>query len=197
MPKLPPKDYRDAVNFPTHVSLTPIGIVRSPYTERHGTPRQSQLRERPQDYQPAIATLELFEDVVPAITLKDLAGFERIWVITWLHLNKHWNPTVVPPRGPRVRGGTLATRAPHRPNPIGLSAVRLLSIDGPILQVEGIDLLDCTPILDIKPYVTYCDAFPEANCGYVSDMERDGDREADIFGQQGHPYRSTPPKSNP
>ena len=196
MPKLPPKDYRDAVDFPAHITLTPIGIVRSPYTERHGTPRQSQLRERPQDYQPAIATLELFEDVVPAIALKDLAGFDRIWVISWLHLNKHWNPTVVPPRGPRVRRGTLATRAPHRPNPIGLSAVRLLNIKGPILQVEGIDLLDRTPILDIKPYVTYCDAFPEANCGYVSDMERDGDRETDIFGQQGHPYRSTPPNSS-
>ena len=196
MPKLPPKDYREAVDFPAQVGLTPIGIVRSPYTERHGTPRQSQLRERPQDYQPAIATLELFKDVVPAIALKDLTGFERIWVISWLHLNKNWNPTVVPPRGPRVRRGTLATRAPHRPNPIGLSAVRLLNIDGPILHVEGIDLLDRTPILDIKPYVTYCDAFPEAQCGYVSDMERDGDRETDIFGQQGHPLLTNPPDLN-
>ena len=167
-------------------------MVRSPYTERHGTPRQSQLRNQPQDYQPASATIELFEDLVPAIALKDLEGFDWIWVIAWLHLNERWNPTVMPPRGPRVRRGTLATRAPHRPNPIGLSAVKLLNIEGATLHVEGIDLLDRTPILDIKPYVTYCDAFPDAYCGYVSDMEREGDREADIFGQQGHPFQSAP-----
>ncbi|MEM8714406.1 MAG: tRNA (N6-threonylcarbamoyladenosine(37)-N6)-methyltransferase TrmO [Cyanobacteria bacterium P01_A01_bin.3] len=190
MPKLPPKDYIQAVEFPTSVSLTPIGRVRSPYTERHGTPRQSQLRNQPQTYQPASATIELFEEVVPAIALKDLDGFDWIWVIAWLHLNKNWNPTVTPPRGPRVRRGTLATRAPHRPNPIGLSAVRLLKVDGPVLHVEGIDLLDRTPILDIKPYVSYCDALPDAYCGYVSEMEREGEREADIFGQQGHPLRS-------
>ncbi|MGK7905823.1 MAG: tRNA (N6-threonylcarbamoyladenosine(37)-N6)-methyltransferase TrmO [Synechococcus sp.] len=195
MPKLPPKDYSNVVDFPSQVSLTPIGIVRSPYTERHGTPRQSQLRSQPHNYQPAIATIKLFEDVVPAIALKDLEGFDRIWAISWLHLNKHWNPTVIPPRGPKVRRGTLATRAPHRPNPIGLSALRLLKVEGDTLHVEGIDLLDRTPILDIKPYVAYCDAFPEAYCGYVSDMDRQGDRESDIFGCQGHPLRATDPNA--
>ena len=125
----------------------------------------------------------MFADRVPPIALKDLEGFERIWVISWLHLNHHWNPTVRPPRGDRTRRGTLATRAPHRPNPIGLSAPKLIKVEGLIIHCEGIDLLDQTPILDIKPYVTYCDAFPLARSGYVDDFEKNEAREKDIFGQ--------------
>lgn len=192
MPKLPPKDYIQAVEFPSTVTLAPIGVVHSPYTERHGTPRQAQLRNVPPDYQPAIARIELFRDRIPPIALKDLDGFERIWVIAWLHLNENWNPTVLPPRGPKVRRGTLATRAPHRPNPIGLSAPRLRSIDGLTLYVEGIDLLDQTPVLDIKPYVTYCDAFPTAKCGYVDDLDAQGTQEVDIFGVHRPPVPSEP-----
>ncbi len=190
MPKLPQKRYIQAVEFPREIAMQPIGVVHSPYTERHGTPRQSQLQAAPKDYQPATATIELFEDVVPAIALKDLEGFDYIWVIAWLHLNKHWNPTVTPPRGPKVKRGTLATRAPHRPNPIGLSAIRLLQVEGNILHLEGIDLLDQTPILDIKPYVSYCDAFAEADCGYVSEMERDRSHEDDVFGNHRPPITS-------
>ena len=184
MPKLPPKDYIQSAEFPTTIALQPIGIVHSPYTERHGTPRQSVLQTVPENYQPAIAQIELFADVVPPMALKDLDGFDRIWVISWLHLNKHWNPTVRPPRGPKVKRGTLATRAPHRPNPIGLSALKLLGVDGLTLQVEGVDLLDQTPVLDIKPYVAYCDAFADAHCGYVSEMETAKIHEEDIFGQE-------------
>ncbi len=182
MPKLPPKNYIQAVSFPTEIVLHPIGVVHSPYKERHGTPRQAELQSAPPDYQPAIAQIELFSERVPAIALQDLQGFERIWLITWLHLNQHWNPTVIAPRGPRIRRGTLATRAPHRPNPIGLSATKLIKIEGLIVEVEGIDLLDQTPVLDIKPYVTYCDAFPTAQCGYVSEIEHQGDHEPDVFG---------------
>ncbi len=187
MVKFPPKDYRQAVDFPAAVTLEPIGWVRSPYTERHGTPRQSQLRAGTADYEPAIAQIELFPAVIPAIALKDLEGFDYLWVLAWLHLNHHWNPTVMPPRGPRVRRGTLATRAPHRPNPIGLSATRLLRVEGLVLTVAGIDLLDQTPVLDIKPYVPYCDAFPQARSGYVGEVEAQGNHEPDIFGAQGHP----------
>ncbi|CDN09697.1 MAG: tRNA (N6-threonylcarbamoyladenosine(37)-N6)-methyltransferase TrmO [Richelia sp.] len=183
MPQLPPKDYIQAVSFPDEISLHPIGAIRSPYKERHGTPRQSHLRTVPSDYQPAIATIELFPEIVPQEALKDMEGFERIWVISWLHLNKYWNPTVIPPRGPRVRRGTLATRAPHRPNPIGLSAVKLMKIEGLVLYIEGIDLLDETPILDIKPYVTYCDAFPNIRCGYVNDIEETKELEVDVYGK--------------
>ncbi|MDJ0617331.1 MAG: tRNA (N6-threonylcarbamoyladenosine(37)-N6)-methyltransferase TrmO [Calothrix sp. MO_192.B10] len=183
MPKLPPKDYIQAVSFPDEISLRPIGVVHSPYKERHGTPRQSHLGTTPPDYQPAIATIELFADTIPEEALKDMDGFERIWVISWLHLNKHWNPTVMLPRGPRVRRGTLATRAPHRPNPIGLSAIKLLKIEGLVLYVEGIDLLDGTPVLDVKPYVSYCDAFVNAKCGYVHDMDNAQELEVDVFGK--------------
>jgi len=182
MPKLPPKDYIDSVPFPSTISMDPIGVVHSPYTERHGTPRQSELKNQPEDYTPVIAKLEIFTDKVPAIALKDLDGFDRIWVIAWLHLNKHWNPMVTPPRGPKVKRGTLATRAPHRPNPIGLSAPKIHKVEGNIIFVEGIDLLDQTPILDIKPYVTYCDAFPEAKSGYVDELNASKARERDIFG---------------
>ena len=187
MVKFPPKDYTQAVDFPGAIALEPIGIVRSPYTERHGTPRQSQLTRVPEEYQPAIACINLFPEIVPPEALKDLDGFEYLWVIAWLHLNRHWNPTVIPPRGPRVRRGTLATRAPHRPNPLGLSATRLIKIEGLVIYVEGIDLLDQTPVLDIKPYVPYCDAFPNANSGYVDVAEKAIATEADIFGQAGHP----------
>ncbi len=196
MPKLPPKDYVKSVDWPHAVTLKPIGWVRSPYTERHGTPRQAQLSETPADYEPAIARIELFADVVPAIALKDLDGFDYLWVIAWLHLNQHWNPTVMPPRGPRVRRGTLATRAPHRPNPIGLSATRILHIENTVIHVEGIDFLDRTPVLDIKPYVPYCDAWPYAKAGYVDAAEAAITAETDIFGQAGHPLRPAPPSSD-
>ena len=164
--------------------MQPIGVVQSPYTERYGTPRQSTLQAVPEGYQPAIAHIELFPDVVPAIALKDIGGFERIWLITWLHLNESWNPTVQPPRGPKVKRGTLASRAPHRPNPIGLSAVKLVKVEKLRLTVEGIDLLDQTPVLDIKPYISYCDAFPDAHCGYVNEMEINNAKEEDILGQE-------------
>ena len=176
------KNYTDAVPVPRVISLEAIGLVHSPYTERHGTPRQSQLREEPDNYSPVEARVELFSDKIPSIALQDLAGFERIWLVSFLHLNKHWNPTVRPPRGPKKRRGTLATRAPHRPNPIGLSAVRLKRVEGLNLYVEGIDLLQGTPILDIKPYVPYCDAFPEAKAGYVDELEASRHMEAEIWG---------------
>jgi tRNA-Thr(GGU) m(6)t(6)A37 methyltransferase TsaA len=193
MPKLPPKDYVQAIEFPETITLRPIGVVRSPYTERHGTPRQSQLSATPAEYEPAIARLELFPDRIPPEALKDLEGFEYLWVIAWLHLNTHWNPTVMPPRGPKVRRGTLATRAPHRPNPIGLSASRIRHVEDRTIYLEGIDLLDQTPVLDIKPYVPYCDAFPHAKSGYVDEAEQAIAAEADIFGQSGHPFRQRPP----
>ncbi len=187
MPKLPPKDYITAVPFPTTITMEPIGVVHSPYTERHGTPRQSELRHKPEGYQPVLARIEIFKDKVPTVALKDIDGFDRIWILAWLHLNKHWNPMVKPPRGPKVKRGTLATRAPHRPNPIGLSAPKLHRVEDNILFVEGIDLLDQTPILDIKPYVTYCDAFPEAKSGYVDELNTNKSRERDIFGAESIP----------
>ena len=171
------KNYTQDVTIPDQVSCDVIGWVRSPYTERHGTPRQAILDNQPQGYVPVDAYIELNTDLVPQIALKDLDGFSRIWVLAFLHLNHHWNPTVRPPRGEKIRRGTLATRTPHRPNPIGLSALRLIRVEENRIYVEGIDLLDGTPILDIKPYVPYCDAFPDAKAGYVDELREKNEKE--------------------
>jgi tRNA-Thr(GGU) m(6)t(6)A37 methyltransferase TsaA len=171
MKPIPPKDYIDAVPFPDGITLQPVGIVRSPYRERHGTPRQAVVTAGVPGGA-ARGTIELFEEVVPARALGGLEGFDYVWIVSWLHLNKHWNPTVVPPRGPRVRRGVLATRAPHRPNQIGLSALRLVGVEGHRLHVEGLDLLDGTPVLDIKPYIPYADAFPDARSGWLDTLDQ-------------------------
>lgn len=165
---LPPKDYISAVSFPDGVHLNPIGVVRSGYRERHGTPRQSTVT--PLDGSPRRATIELFTDRVPQQALHSLDGFEYIWVIAWLHLNRNWNPMVRPPREGKQKRGVLATRAPHRPNQLGLSATRLISVRKNLIEVEGIDLLDDTPVLDIKPYIPYADAFPDASAGWVDGL---------------------------
>jgi len=157
------------VDFPHELVLRPIGRVCSPYLERHGTPRQAHTLPGRGHQSEAEATVQLFEDRVPLASLQDLAGFERIWVVSYLHLNGPRHPVQVKPPRSATKRGLMATRAPHRPNNLGLSAVRLLRVEGHVLHVHGIDLLDGTPILDIKPYVPYCDAFPDAHAGWVAD----------------------------
>ncbi|MEO8212963.1 MAG: tRNA (N6-threonylcarbamoyladenosine(37)-N6)-methyltransferase TrmO [Myxococcales bacterium] len=142
--------------------VAPIGWVSSPYARRFGTPQQAAAFDSD-----AEAVLRLDPRLIPLAALGDLAGIERIWVVSWLHRGGGWSPRVRTPRGERLRRGLFATRSPDRPNPIGLSAVRLIRIDGCDLHVRGIDLLDGTPILDIKPYVPYADAFPEAKAGWI------------------------------
>lgn len=104
--------------------------------------------------------------------LEDLQGFERIWVIYVFHHNTHWKPKVLPPRGSDHKIGVFASRAPYRPNPIGISCVKLIKIKGLRLTIEGADLLDDTPVLDIKPYLPYADAFPESRIGWVSEATK-------------------------
>lgn len=101
--------------------------------------------------------------------LADLAGFGRIWLLYVFHRHDGWKPKVRPPDAPR-RIGVLATRAPYRPNPIGLSAVRLLDVKGRCLYVAETDLLDGTPILDVKPYIPAADAFPLAAAGWRDEL---------------------------
>lgn len=96
----------------------------------------------------------------------ELAGFSRVWLVYWFHHNRDWKPRVLPPRG-AAKVGVFATRAPYRPNPIGLSCVALTGVHGRTLEVGAHDLLDGTPILDIKPYLPYADSFPDAACGWV------------------------------
>lgn len=148
--------------------MEPIGWVRSPYLRRFGTPQQASAFDSD-----AEAVLELDPARIPPEALADLVGIERIWVVSFLDRGSGFSPTVVPPRGPRVRRGLFATRSPDRPNPIGLSSVALIRVEGCSLHVRGIDLLDGTPVLDVKPYLPYADAFPEARAGWIDSIPTD------------------------
>ncbi|GAV19316.1 putative tRNA (adenine(37)-N6)-methyltransferase [Mariprofundus micogutta] len=162
-PKNYTADFAHEKNAAIEISMTPIGVVHSSYRERFAVPRQPSLDDA------QAASIELNAGLNLEQAVQDLDGFSHIWVIYWMHLNQGWNPTVTPPRGPKVKRGLLATRAPHRPNSIGLSAVRLTGIEGRILHIKGHDMLDGTPVLDIKPYLPYADAFPDASSGWVEE----------------------------
>lgn len=157
------------MNSDTAITYRPIGILRSPYVRRIDAPHQGTVVEGTETGEPALALLEL-ADWLDEQVLQDLRGFERIWLIFGFHLSQGWSKTVKPPRGGPKRG-VLATRSPHRPNAIGLSAVELLQIEGRTLHLRGVDLLDETPVLDIKPYVPYADAFPDAKAGWIDELD--------------------------
>lgn len=144
------------------LTLTPIGVLQCPQAERVDAPRQ------PAAAASLTGTITLLPGQHYEHALEDLAGWERIWVIFWLHRNSGWRPKVLPPRSDSGRKGVFATRSPHRPNPLGLSALRLERIEGLTLYVRDVDLLDGTPILDIKPYVAYTDAFADARSGWLA-----------------------------
>jgi len=146
----------------------PIGYIRSPYTQRIDAPHQATIPAG--DGPSGQAILEL-EPGLPEASLKDLEGFAYLWVVFVFHKSDGWAPTVRPPRGPRVKRGVFATRSPHRPNAIGLSAVELVAVEGRSLRLGGTDFLDGTPVLDIKPYVPYADAFPEAKAGWIDEVD--------------------------
>ena len=139
------------------MTLTPIGIIHSPHKQAAGTPVQAALAVGVR------GTVEVFPEY--AAGLRDLDGFERIWLVYWFDRAKPVE-LVVTPYLDTTRRGLFATRAPCRPNPIGLSAVRLLEIVGNILQVDGLDILDNTPLLDIKPYIPAFDAFDARRIGW-------------------------------
>lgn len=142
------------------LTLRPIGLAHTPFADKVSAPRQ-----------PAAAlgvpgVIELFAGHNYEEALEDLREWDRIWVLFWFHLNTSWRPKVLPPRSERRRG-VFSTRSPHRPNPIGMSVLRLKSIEGLRLHVLDVDIVDNTPILDIKPYVAYADAHPEATSGWL------------------------------
>lgn len=103
--------------------------------------------------------------------MRDLEGFSRLWLVWWFHKNRSWRPTTLPPRGRCGRKGTFATRSPYRPNPLGLSSVQLLAVAPLKLFIGPHDLLDGTPILDLKPYLPQFDSFPEESTGWLQEME--------------------------
>jgi tRNA (adenine37-N6)-methyltransferase len=144
------------------VVLTPIGVLHTPFSERAQAPRQ------PQTASGARGTIELFPTDGIEHALLDLDSWSHVWVLFFFHLNESWRPKVLPPRGSRRRG-VLSTRSPYRPNPIGLSVLELEKIEGLLLHVRNVDMLDGSPVLDIKPYVPYTDAVSAADSGWLED----------------------------
>ena len=142
------------------VTFEPIGVVRSPFTEKASAPRQAATAAEVE------GTIELYPGRSLEHALSDIESWERIWVLFVFDRAEGWRPKVLPPRSSKRRG-VLATRSPHRPNPIGLSAVRLVGVDGLTLRIRDLDILDGTPVLDLKPYVPYADAFPDAGSGWL------------------------------
>lgn len=147
--------------------LAPIGYLQSCFRDKFGTPRQPGLV--PESW----AELRLRPDLQPEICLQGLEGFSHVWLIFWFHLNKisQYHAKVHPPRMNGQSVGLFATRTPHRPNPIGLSLVKLERIENAVLYFSGIDLVDGTPILDIKPYLPEIESVATDKVGWTSDAE--------------------------
>lgn len=156
------------------LAIEPIGVLRTPWRELAEVPRQARLAS-------VRARIELFPGRGFEDAIADLEGWDYVWVLTWMHRAVGWRPKVQPPRSERKRG-VFATRAPHRPNPIGLSAMRIASISGLVIEVEECDAVDGTPVLDLKPYVPWSDAIPDAKTGWLLPPEGalpGGERPAD------------------
>lgn len=148
-----------------------IGIIHSCFREKFGIPRQPGLVPA------AEATLELLPPYDRMEALEGITAYSHLWISFVFHgiSREQWKPTVRPPRlGGNRRIGVFATRSTHRPNPIGLSVVELVAVEQdaaghPLLRLRGADLLDETPVLDIKPYIPYVDALPDARAELAED----------------------------
>ena len=151
--------------LPTSLTLPPIGFLRTRQQVKF------QAGHQPSAATEARNTLELLPHCGYEDALRDLAGFERVWLLWWFHRNEGWRPLVLPPRGPIQRRGVFATRSPHRPNPLGLTPVPLLAIEGRTLVLGPCDLVDGTPVFDIKPYVPSFDAFPDSRAGWIDEVD--------------------------
>lgn len=143
------------------IELKPIGIVHSPFKQANGTPIQPAFAES------AEGVVEVFDKYIEG--LKDLDGFERIWLIYWFDRSKTFELLVTPYMDKQKRG-LFATRAPSRPNSIGISSVKLRQIKGGKLYVRELDILDGTPLLDIKPYAPKFDHFDTARIGWLKNI---------------------------
>lgn len=144
--------------------MQPIAHIRSPFAEKFGVPRQGNLA-------PHVISEIVFEpEFRNEDCVRGLEQFSHLWLIWQFHCNgSTWHPTVRPPRlGGNTRLGVFATRSPFRPNGLGLSVVKLVSVEpGPVLRVSGADMVDGTPVFDIKPYIPYSDSIAEASSGFT------------------------------
>ena len=151
------------------MQISPIAYIHTEFSEKFGVPRQSGLAGSLR------GTIVFEPEYRNPDAVRGLEGFSHLWLIWGFSANRHddWQPTVRPPRmGGNDRMGVFATRSPYRPNQLGLSCVEIDSIDttchdAPCIYVKGADLMDGTPIYDIKPYIKYADSRPDAVCGYV------------------------------
>jgi tRNA (adenine37-N6)-methyltransferase len=146
------------------INYTPIGFMRCAEKHRYETPRQGVFADN-------CGTIELNSGNNFEQALRDLTGFDRIWVLFDFHHNKSWKPMVSPPHltdGKKI--SMFATRSPHRPNSIGMSCVELVAIKKCSIIIRNFDLLDGTPILDIKPYIPQADSFPDATTGWLPEQ---------------------------
>ena len=149
--------------------MKPIAIIRSDFKEKFGIPRQSRLVDG------LFATIEFLPPCNNPDCLRGLEGYSHLWIIWQFSeaVREDWSPTVRPPRlGGNTRMGVFATHSPFRPNEIGLSCVKIVGIEhtkefGSVIVVAGADLMDGTPIFDIKPYIPYSDCHPEAIGGFT------------------------------
>lgn len=145
------------------ISLTPIAYFCSAFQDKADLPRQAALS------QDQIGVIRFLSGKQYEQALEDLEGMERLWILFWMHKVCSWKPKIQPPRDV-TKKGVFSTRSPHRPNPIGMSCVKLLRRKGLDLFIQDHDLLDGTPILDIKPYLPYADSFPSARTGWIEKM---------------------------
>lgn len=150
--------------------IKPIAHIHTEFSEKFGVPRQSGLAG-------SLRGMIVFEpEYRNPDALRGLDGFSHLWLIWEFSANRSqgWQPTVRPPRlGGNERMGVFATRSPFRPNPLGLSCVEIdhIDMDGPVIYIKGADLMDGTPIYDIKPYISYADSHPDALGGYVDGLK--------------------------
>jgi tRNA-Thr(GGU) m(6)t(6)A37 methyltransferase TsaA len=158
------------VEFNLDPTLTPIGVIHTCFKEKFGIPRQPNLADR------APGMLEFLPEFARPEAVRGLEQFSHIWLIFLFHgavkKDGKWSAMVRPPRlGGNKKVGVFASRSPFRPNPIGMSCVRLKDIEltakGPMLHLAGVDILDQTPVLDIKPYLPYSDRLDTARDGFA------------------------------
>ena len=150
------------------MEFQPIGFLESCYKDKFGTPRQPGLVSE------AWSRLKIRGDLQPQEALDGLSGFSHAWLIFVFHgnENKKYHSKVHPPRMGGKTIGVFATRSPHRPNPIGLSLVKIHKVENDAVYFSGADLIDGTPILDLKPYLPNVESLPEAQAGWTSEASQ-------------------------
>lgn len=148
-------------------NLDILGTVRSAFPEKFGTPRQGCLSPHSSGY------IEIVKEWEPVKCLQGLDGFSHAWMIFWFHGNTNlaYRPIISPPRAPHLRVGALASRSPLRPNPIGLTLVKIDRVVDDRVYISGIDVIDGTPVLDIKPYIHAYDSVPASTAGWMESLE--------------------------